>query len=121
MPPVSPGSRLTSLSLAIAAQRRGTSSHRVSDMQNAERAATYDEIIADPLFRRGYDDYFEGRGGSADFCWSDEEQLAYERGRHFGVYVKHVEEERVPLSRGGLPHPRAKLLLLMAMCDGDVA
>jgi hypothetical protein len=89
-------------------------------MQTAERVATYDEIIADPLFRAGYEEIFNGLQSAADIRWNDQEQLAYERGRQFGVYVRHVEEERVPLVRGYLAHPRAKLLLMFAMRDGDV-
>lgn len=89
-------------------------------MQVAERRATYDEIIADPLFKVGYEDFWRGQPSSCDFRWSDNEQLAYERGRHFGVYVKQFEEERIPLVRGYLVHPRAKLLLMLAMRDGDV-
>lgn len=86
----------------------------------ATRTASYDEIIADPAFKRGYHEIFDGRECCVDVRWGDEEALAYERGRHFGIWVKHQEGQKVPLVRGYLAHPRAKLLLLLAMRDGDV-
>jgi hypothetical protein len=84
------------------------------------RAASYDEIIADPLFKAGYAEVWDGIDPAADLGWSDAEQLAYERGRQFGVVVRQQEGSRVPLVRGYLAHPRAKILLMMAMRDGDV-
>lgn len=89
-------------------------------VQAVERRATYDEVIADPLFRAGYAEVWDGQQPAVDIRWSDAEQLAYERGRQFGVVVKQQEGERVPLVRGYLAHPRAKILLMMAMRDGDV-
>lgn len=95
---------------------------RSANATNAEasRGASYDEIIADPLFRRGYAEIWRGDVARASLDWSDAEQEAYERGRMFGAWVRHVEEEQVPLVRGGLAHPRARLLLMLAMRDGDV-
>lgn len=84
------------------------------------RCASYDEIIADPLFRAGYAEIWEGAERSCDARWSITEDLAYERGRQFGVYVRMQGEGQVPLMRGHLPHSRAKLLLMFAMKDGDV-
>jgi len=89
-------------------------------VQAVERSASYDEVIADPLFRAGYAEVWDGIDPAIDLGWSDAEQLAYERGRQFGVVVRQQEGERVPLAKGALPHPRAKILLMMAMRDGDV-
>lgn len=86
----------------------------------AVRAAGYDEIIADPMFRRGYDDGWAGRPGGGDCRWDDADQLAYERGRHFAAYVRASDGAKVPLARGYLSHPRARLLLVLAMRGGDV-
>lgn len=88
--------------------------------QTAERQASYDEIIADPLFKEGYAEIWNGLEAASDIRWSDAEAEAYERGRQFGIYVKLQEEEKIPLVRGYLAHPRAKLLLMMAMREGDV-
>ena len=68
--------------------------------QAQERTASWDEIICCPLFRR------------------DPEQLSYERGRQFGVYVLTEERQRVPLMKGVFASPRAKILLMMAMREG---
>ncbi|MEN6306022.1 MAG: hypothetical protein ABFD96_25075 [Armatimonadia bacterium] len=88
--------------------------------QAALRQASWDEILACPLFREGYDDVWRGDGPAVDLRWSDEEQLSYERGRQFGVYILTEERARVPLMKGALPSPRAKLLLMIAMRSGDV-
>lgn len=88
--------------------------------QAQSRPASYDEIIADPLFKCGYNEIFDGAGHAVDRRWTDSEQLAYERGRAFGTVVLMQGEGRVPLSRGYLAHPRARHLLMMAMIDGDV-
>lgn len=89
-------------------------------MQHAVRAASYDEIIADPLFKAGYNEVFNGQEQAADIRWSDDEQLAYERGRQFGQVVRRDEGCFLPLTRGFLAHPRAKLLLMLAMRGGEV-
>ena len=89
-------------------------------IQANTRPASYDDIIADPLFRRGYEEIWRGDENAIDRGWSDNEQLAYERGRQFGVYVQAEGEGRVPLSRGYFPHPRAKLLLMLAFRDGNL-
>lgn len=88
--------------------------------QALTRAASYEEIIADPLFKAGYHEVFDGLAAAADIRWSDAEQLAYERGRQFGEVIARDEGARLPLTRGYLAHPRAKHLLMMAMIDGDV-
>ena len=88
--------------------------------QYQPRAASCDEIIADPLFKAGYSEIWRGEEPAVDVRWSDAEQLAYERGRQFGVTVKAQGMGQVPLTRGYLPHPRAKHLLMMAMLDGAV-
>lgn len=113
-----PASRVRQATAAV--QKLDSSRAAGVAMQVAERPASFDEIISDPMFRAGYEDYWRGHPSSCDIRWADQEQLAYERGRHFGVYVKQFEEERIPLVRGAMPHPRAKLLLLLAMRDGDV-
>ncbi|MBS3927699.1 MAG: hypothetical protein KGZ55_09955 [Sphingomonadaceae bacterium] len=84
------------------------------------RAASYEEIIADPLFKRGYDDIFHAREPARQLGWDDKEQLAYERGRQFGVVVAGLGEGRVPLVRGFQAHPRARLLLTLAMQSREV-
>ncbi len=84
------------------------------------RAASFEEIIADPLFKKGYGDGFEGREWCRDVRWDDAERLAYERGRQFGVVVAGLGEGKVPLVRGFTAHPRARLLLSMAMQSGEV-
>lgn len=88
--------------------------------QASMRPASYDEILANPLFKRGYHQVWDGQENAIDARWSDDEQLAYERGRHFAWVLKREGEEKCPLSRGYLAHPRAKLLLMMAMIDEDV-
>ncbi len=88
--------------------------------QHAVRAASYDEIVADPLFRAGYNEVFSGQEQAVDIRWSDAERLAYARGRQFGLVVKRDEGKYLALARGFLAHPRAKLLLMLAMICGDV-
>ena len=88
--------------------------------QAAQRRADYDEIIADPLFKLGYAHIFDDIEPVFDVNWADGEQEAYARGRQFGVVVKTAGEGYLPLMRGGLAHPRAKLLLMLAMRAGDV-
>ena len=92
----------------------------MSGNQALSRKASYDEIIADPLFKQGYHEVFDGQESAIDTRWSDLECEAYERGRAFGVVVRHEGEGRLPLTKGYLAHPRAKLLLMMAMKDGCV-
>lgn len=89
-------------------------------VQAAVRQASYDEIISCPAFRSGYDHAWRGSEPRLDRRWGDDEQLSYERGRQFGIYVKAEYGEHVTLSKGGLPHSRAKLLLMMAFRSGDV-
>lgn len=89
-------------------------------MQTATRIASYDEIIADPLFKRGYAEVFDGIECASDIRWLDAELEAYERGRQFGQVVKASGEGRIALTRGYLAHPRASFLLMMAMISKDV-
>ena len=88
--------------------------------QAAVRQANYDEIISCPVFRSGYDHIWRGSSPRIDRSWGDDEHLSYERGRQFGIYVQSEEGEHIPLVKGGLPHSRAKLLLMMAFRSGDV-
>ena len=81
----------------------------------------YDQLIADPLFKAGYREIFDGVDGAVDVRSSEEETLAYVRGRDFGSFVRTYEGCHVPLSRGALAHPRAKHLLVLAMAGGEVA
>lgn len=87
---------------------------------NGLTRASYDEIIADPKFKEGYWEIWDGLLAALDIRWSEAEQRAYERGRQFGTVVMGLDEGRVPLTRGYLAHPRAKLLLVMAMRSGEV-
>ena len=82
--------------------------------------ADYGLIIADPLFKAGYNEIWDGLEPAVDIRWSDAETEAYERGRQFGVVVKTQEGVRLPLTRGSLTSPRAQLLLMMAMRAGEV-
>lgn len=88
--------------------------------QAATRSASWSEIVSCPLFRIGYEEVWRGEGSAVDIRWSDEEQLSYERGRQFGMYVLTEEKKHVPLHKGSMPHPRATTLLMMAMHSGDV-
>jgi hypothetical protein len=88
--------------------------------QAATRQASYSEIISCPLFRDGYEQIWRAEENRTDSRWSDAEQLSYERGRQFGIYVMTEEERHVPLMKGGLCHPRASLLLIMAFRSGAV-
>lgn len=88
--------------------------------QAAIRQASYSEILSNPVFREGYEEIWRGEASSIDVSWSDDDQLAYERGRQFGIFVLTSEETRVPLMKGSLPHPRAQTLLIMAMRMRDV-
>ena len=88
--------------------------------QAATRQSTYSEIISCPIFRAGYDAVWHSKPPHIDRGWGDDEQLSYERGRRFAIYVLTEERLRVPLSKGAIPHPRAVVLLMMAFCSGDV-
>lgn len=88
--------------------------------QRDARPASYDEVIANPLFREGYAEIWLGLEQAIDIRWTPEDQEAYERGRAFGLYVREADGGRVPLTRGFLPHPRARHLLMMAFIDGAV-
>ncbi len=89
-------------------------------VQAAVRQASWDEILACPIFRTGYEQIWRGDASRVDRSWGDDEQLSYERGRQFGLYVLTEEEQRIPLMKGALPSSRAKLLLMMAFRSGDV-
>lgn len=88
--------------------------------QAATRQASYTEIVSCPLFRAGYDQVWRAEAHRTDFRWTDAERLSYERGRQFGIYVLTEEQRHVPLMKGGICHPRASLLLMMAFRSGDV-
>jgi hypothetical protein len=83
------------------------------------RTVTFSDMVADPLFRTGYEEIWRGEDHAVDIRWSDNEQLAYERGRHFGLYVKGEDGRRVPLiGRSGGLNPRAQVLIVAAFRDG---
>lgn len=84
-------------------------------------AATPAEIIADPLFKRGYEHFWSGEEPTLDRLWLPHEQEAYERGRKFAGWCNESGEGKVPLVRGYLAHPRAITLLLLAQQIGQVA
>lgn len=88
--------------------------------QAPTRPASYDEIIACPLFRTGYEEIWRALEKAVDVRWSDAEQESYDRGRQFGIYVMTEEKRHVPLAKGNLAHPRAKHLLMMAMIERAV-
>lgn len=84
------------------------------------RAATPAEMIANPLFKRGYEHGWSGEEPSRDLGWMPHEQDAYERGRRFACWLAQEGEGKVALSRGFLVHPRAEVLLLRALHVGAV-
>lgn len=77
-------------------------------------------IIADPLFKRGYEHFWSGGEPSFDRLWLPHEQEAYEHGRAFAGWLNDNGEGKVPLVRGYLAHPRAITLLLYAQHIGQV-
>jgi hypothetical protein len=81
---------------------------------------TMADIIANPLFKRGYAHGWTGEEPTSDRNWMPDEQRAYERGRMFASWLQGEGEDRVPLTRGFLAHPRAETLLLRALHVGDV-
>ena len=83
-------------------------------MQTDTRKASVNEVIRDPLFRRGYEEIWTCAEHAVDLRWDDQEQLAYERGRQFGIYVMTEEKRYVPLIKGGAISPRAQVLLVTA-------
>lgn len=89
-------------------------------MQTATVDTSYGAIIADPLFKAGYNEIWDGIESRVDVGWHPAEEESYGRGRAFGIYVKAMGQGRVPLSRGFLAHPRALHLLMLAMLTGDV-
>lgn len=89
-------------------------------VQAAVRQASYDEIVSCPVFRAGYDHLWRGSAPRVDRSWGCDEQLSYERGRQFGIYVRSEEGRHISLMSGAFPSPRAKLLLMMAFRSGDV-
>lgn len=88
--------------------------------QAATGQSSYTEIISCPLFREGYEQVWRAHVHAVDRRWSDAEQLSYERGRQFGIYVLTEEQRHVPLTKGGMCNPRASLLLMMAFRSEDV-
>jgi hypothetical protein len=78
------------------------------------------DIIAMPLFKKGYAHGWSGEEPINDRNWMPHEQEAYERGRQFTAWLIGEGEARVPLTRGYLAHPRAEALLLRAMYSGAV-
>lgn len=89
-------------------------------MQVETQTTSVELIIANPLFKQGYEHGWSGEEPMNDRNWMPHEQEAYERGRQFAVWLIGEGEQRVPLSRGYLVHPRAEVLLMRAMYVGDV-
>jgi hypothetical protein len=82
------------------------------------RKTDLDVVISDPLFAKGYDEVWRGREAGHDRNWEPEERRAYDRGRQFAIYVRDYDEgTRVPLRKASMAHPRARLLLMIAMKD----
>jgi hypothetical protein len=80
-----------------------------------------DEIIADPLFKKGYEHFWAGEEPTTDRMWLPPEQEAYERGRDFAAFCQESGEGKVALVRGYLAAPRAITLLCYARHVGKVA
>jgi hypothetical protein len=88
-------------------------------MRDAESAGP-SAIMADPLFKRGYEHFWSGEQPTLDRFWLPHEQEAYERGRRFAQWCNETGEGKVPLVRGYLAHPRAISLLVFARHVGSV-
>jgi hypothetical protein len=84
------------------------------------RTESMSEIIANPLFKRGYEHGWSGEEPTSDRGWMPHEQEAYERGRMFADWLIGEGEGKVPLTRGYLAHPRAEALLLRALHSQNV-
>jgi hypothetical protein len=78
------------------------------------------DAISDPLFKAGYAEIFDGMEDSVDRNWSEEERLAYRRGRAFGLVVLEAGEGKLPLFQGSMVHSRARSLLSLAFATGEV-
>lgn len=89
-------------------------------MNHQSRSASMAEIIANPLFKRGYEHGWSGEEPTSDLSWMPHEQEAYERGRMFAAWLHGEGEGKVPLTRGYLAHPRAETLLLRALYCKEV-
>lgn len=85
-----------------------------------DRAPDAGGLLADPLFRKGYGQVFDGVEIEDDIRWSEGERLAYRRGRDFGHVVMQSEGQHLPLTRGGVASPTAAALLARAMARGEV-
>ncbi len=86
----------------------------------AIRPAMASELLGDPLFKAGYGEVWNGHEPGFDRRWMPAEQEAYERGRLFAHWVRDYEGRHIPLARGYLAHPRAVLLLTLAMKYGEI-
>ena len=71
--------------------------------------------MANPHFRRGYEDTWAQRSPRGDAMWLPDEQRAYERGLRFATWLKARGHDHIPLARGFLANPRAECLLIV--CD----
>jgi hypothetical protein len=87
---------------------------------SAASTSTPAEIIANPLFKKGYEHFWSGEEPLFDRGWMPHEQDSYERGRKFAGFVAAQGEGKIALVRGFLPHPRAEALLLRALYAGEV-
>ncbi len=89
-------------------------------MQAPTRETSFEMIISNPLFKRGYEHGWSGEEPMNDRGWMPHEEEAYERGRQFAAWLIGEREQRVALTRGYLVHPRAETLLMRAMHLGEV-
>ena len=87
-------------------------------VQHLTKSTRYCDIIADPCFKLGYADLWAGREWTAQRSWDDQEQEAYERGRHFAAWLIEQGEEQIPLTKGYLANPRAETKLMLAFHEG---
>lgn len=77
-------------------------------------------LLADPMFRLGYGDFWDGYEPQGDTAWTPEECHAYDHGRSFAAFLQNMGEARLVLSRGGVAEARAQHLLLRGLHTGEV-
>jgi hypothetical protein len=77
-------------------------------------AATWSDLVHDPLFNLGYGEIWRGHEPAIAASWDAAERQTYDRGRRFGRFVADYEGGRVPLTRSGHIHARCLVLLCLA-------
>lgn len=77
-------------------------------------------ILANPLFRQGYDMAWRGEDRSVETCWEVGERRAYNMGFDFALYLQNDNHPRLPLSKHGLPNSEAAVALLCASLSLEV-